>query len=193
MMLAMSYQETTDRYAPAFTDGADTSLIKKALEGDRHAFERLYRRHSGRVHAVILRLVGHDRARAEDLTQDTFVRLWQKLGDFRFESAFSTWLHRMAVNTALMSMRSEAPMATDDAALDALAEVPMPENLRPDQRIDLEVLITKLPARARSVLVLHDVEGWKHEEISQELGIAVGSSKAHLHRARQLLAKWFGA
>ncbi len=152
-----------------------------------------HRRHCGRVHAVILRLVGHDRARAEDLTQDTFVRLWQKLGDFRFESAFSTWLHRMAVNTALMSIRGEAPMATDDAALDALAEVPMPENLRPDQRIDLEVLIAKLPARARSVLVLHDVEGWKHEEISQELGIAVGSSKAHLHRARQLLAKWFGA
>lgn len=195
MMTAMSHPDSFDRFAPAFADGADTSLIRKALDGDRHAFERLYRRHSGRVFAVILRLVGQDAARAEDLCQDTFVRVWQKLADFRFESSFGTWLHRLAVNTALMSLRSDVPteMTSDEAALDMLAELPTPEGLRPDQRIDLEALIGKLPPRARSVLVLHDVEGWKHEEIGEELGIAVGSSKAHLHRARQLLGKWFGA
>lgn len=186
----MSHQEPNDRSTPALADGADVSLIRKALDGDRHAFERLYRRHCGRVHAVILRLVGHDVARAEDLVQDTFVRVWQKLGDFRFESTFGTWLHRLAVNTALMWLRGQDPVSSDEAALDALAELPMPETLRPDQRLDLEAMIAKLPPRARSVLVLHDVEGWKHEEISQELGIAVGSSKAHLHRARQLVCKW---
>lgn len=193
MILAMSHQETFEAFAPSYTDGADTALIKKALGGDRHAFERLYRRHAGRVHAVILRLVGHDQARAEDLTQDTFVKVWQKLADFRFESAFSTWLHRLAVNTALMALRAESGMQTEADGLDQVADMAVPETLKPDQRVDLEVLIGKLPTRARAVLVLHDVEGWKHEEIGAELGIAVGSCKAHLHRARQLLSKWLGA
>lgn len=192
MILTMSHQDSFDSFTPAFTDGADTSLIKKAVGGDRHAFERLYRRHTGRVFAVILRLVGQDQARAEDLTQDTFVKVWQKLADFRFESAFSTWLHRLAVNTALMALRSESGMQIDADGLEQIADMPVPETLKPEHRVDLEVLIGKLPARARAVLVLHDVEGWKHEEIGAELGIAVGSSKAHLHRARQLLSKWLG-
>jgi RNA polymerase sigma-70 factor (ECF subfamily) len=174
-------------------ESADHALVRAAAEGDRHAFERLYRRHSARVFAVILRLQGGDRGRAEDLTQEAFVRVWQKLPEFRFESAFSTWLHRLAVNTALMALRSARgePGADEDVSdpdfhfADGMARLP-------DLGIDLDKVIAKLPPRARAVLVLHDVEGWKHEEISDELGMAVGSSKAQLHRARNLLKQWLG-
>ncbi len=174
-------------------ESADNALVRAAAEGDRGAFERLYRRHASRVFAVILRLQGGDRGRAEDLTQDAFVRVWQKLPEFRFESAFTTWLHRLAVNTALMALRAARvePSADEDVSDPDFA---MADTLtrRPDIGIDLEVLIAKLPPRARAVLVLHDVEGWKHEEISGELGMAVGSSKAQLHRARGLIKKWLG-
>ena len=174
-------------------ESADNALVRAAADGDRHAFERLYRRHSPRVFAVILRLQGGDRGRAEELTQDAFVRVWQKLAEFRFESAFSTWLHRLAVNTALMALRAARgePGADEDASDPdfALADT---LTRRPDIGIDLEALIAKLPPRARAVLVLHDVEGWKHEEISGELGMAVGSSKAQLHRARNLIKQWLG-
>ena len=156
-------------------------------------FEALYRRHSRRVYAVLWRLCGHE-ARAEDLVQEAFVRAWQALPGFRFESAFSTWLHRLAVNTALMELRSRAggeALETDDTALDV-----HPESDSAGQRtalaIDLERAVATLPPRARAVLVLHDIEGWKHAEIAAELGMAVGSSKAQLHRARGLLRTRLG-
>jgi RNA polymerase sigma-70 factor (ECF subfamily) len=163
-------------------------LVRRAAAGDIAAFEQIYRDHVGRVHGAILRLVGMDRARAEELTQDAFVRAWQKLSSFRHESAFSTWLYRLGVNTALMDLRGrreEDPV--DSAALELAAggEVPFCAA----ERGDLERAVSNLPPRARAVLVLHDVEGWKHEEISLELGMAVGSSKAQLHRARGLLRR----
>jgi RNA polymerase sigma-70 factor (ECF subfamily) len=165
-----------------------SALVRRASAGDMQAFERLYRDNVGRVHGAILRLVGMDRARAEELTQEAFVRAWQKLSSFRHESAFSTWLYRLGVNTALMDLRGRREEATvDEAALEAAAggEVPFCAA----ERGDLERAVSELPPRARAVLVLHDVEGWKHEEISAELGMAVGSSKAQLHRARGLLRR----
>src|SRR6201995_1586704 len=165
-----------------------STLVRRASAGDTRAFETLYRDHVGRIYGTILRLVAMDRARAEELTQEAFVRAWQKLGSFRHESAFSTWLHRLSVNTALMALRGKRDIESLDATemeLAAGGEVPFCAA----ERGDLERAVSELPPRARAVLVLHDVEGWKHEEISAELGMAVGSSKAQLHRARGLLRR----
>jgi len=175
------------------SDG-DHALVRAAGSGDTRAFEALYRKHSRRVFAVVWRLSGGQAARAEDLVQEAFIRAWQALPKFRFESAFSTWLHRLAVNTALMDIRSRAgneDRETDDSPLEIMATHDT-AGQRTRQRIDLERAVATLPERARAVLVLHDVEGWKHEEIAAELGMAVGSSKAQLHRARNLLRTRLG-
>jgi len=174
------------RELPLPTD--DAALVRRSLAGDLDAFELLYRGHVGRVHGAILRLVGMDRGRAEELTQDAFVRAWQKLSSFRHESAFSTWLYRLGVNTALMDLRGRRDAKEtdiEDLELAAGGDVPFCAG----ERGDIERAVSKLPPRARAVLVLHDVEGWKHEEIANELGMAVGSSKAQLHRARGLLRR----
>ena len=176
----------TDAATPADVDAA---LARSAAGGDGSAFEALYRRHAGRVHGVIARLVGYDRARAEDLTQDAFVRAWQALPAYRYESAFSTWLHRLAVNTALMDLRARRSRVQAHEGEDAFDEVGTVDSAGHGAALsmDLERAVATLPPRARAVLVLYDVEGWKHEEIAEALGMAVGSSKAQLHRARGLL------
>ena len=162
-------------------------LVKRAQGGDMAAFEQLYRDHVGRVFAVCMRLAG-DASLAEELAQEAFVRAWQKLGSFRGESAFSSWLYTLAVNTALTERRSRRRrtarvMTTDDlAAFDKPGKPPGPE-----RGFDLERALAKLPPGARAVLVLHDVEGYKHHEIAEMTGIAEGTSKAQLHRARRLL------
>ena len=173
---------------------ADLPLARAAAKGDLSAFEALYRRHLGRVHGVIARLVGHHGARAEDLTQDTFVRAWQALPGYRFESAFGTWLHRLAVNTALMDLRARRSRPSLDGYEDALAGLGTHDSAGHATALglDLERAVATLPPRARAVLVLYDVEGWKHEEIADALGMAVGSSKAQLHRARGLLRARLG-
>jgi RNA polymerase sigma-70 factor (ECF subfamily) len=157
-----------------------------AAGGDRRAFERLYQTQVGRVHSICLRMVG-DRATAEELTQDVFVRAWEKLALFRGESALSTWLHRLAVNVVLNHRKSEGRRRVrhddDPAALDDRAGHVAPAGAR----MDLEKAIAKLPPGARRVFVLHDVEGFKHEEIAEMLGVTAGGSKAQLHRARMLL------
>ena len=180
--------------APVQAEDPDGVLVRAAGRGDMTAFEALYRRHSGRVHGVIARLVGGHAGRAEDLTQEAFVRAWQALPGYRFESAFTTWLHRLAVNTALMELRARRsrPQASDDEdALDNLGSIDSAGHVTA-LSMDLERVVATLPPRARAVLVLHDVEGWKHEEIAAELGMAVGSSKAQLHRARGLLRTRLG-
>lgn len=183
---ALSMNLTLPETEPPATDVS--ALVRRAACGDIAAFEQLYRDHVGRVHGAILRLVGMDRARAEELTQDAFVRAWQKLSSFRHESAFSTWLHRLGINTALMDLRGRRDEdSMDNAALELAAGGDVP--FCAAERGDLERAVSNLPPRARAVLVLHDVEGWKHEEISVELGMAVGSSKAQLHRARGLLRR----
>jgi RNA polymerase sigma-70 factor (ECF subfamily) len=185
--------ELSSVQSPVEDDG-DHALARAAGRGDSRAFETLYRRHSRRVYAVVWRLAGGQAARAEDLVQESFIRAWQALPAFRFESAFSTWLHRLAVNTALMELRGRAgglDRETDDAMLEYVATGDTAGQRMRDQ-LDLERAVATLPERARAVLVLHDIEGWKHEEIATELGMAVGSSKAQLHRARNLLRKRLG-
>lgn len=191
----MPWPATARPQAAAAGDDPDHSLARAAGSGDMSAFEALYRRHVGRVHGVIARLVGHAGARAEDLTQEAFVRAWQALPGYRFESRFSTWLHRLAVNTALMELRAarSRPRTDDDEdVFENLGSIDSAGHATA-LSMDLEQAVATLPPRARAVLVLHDVEGWKHEEIAGELGMAVGSSKAQLHRARGLLRKRLGA
>ena len=195
VMLTAAVTNWTPTESPsAPSEDADRELVRSASTGNVAAFEALYRRHIGRVHGVIARLVGGHSARAEDLTQEAFVRAWQALPAYRFESAFSTWLHRLAVNTALMELRSRRsrPQASDDEdALDSIGSIDSAGHVMA-LTMDLERAVSTLPPRARAVLVLHDVEGWKHEEIATELGMAVGSSKAQLHRARGLLRTRLG-
>lgn len=187
-MNARNLEPTADAVADV-----DSLLARQAADGDAGAFESIYRRHAGRVHGVIARLVGGHGARAEDLTQEAFVRAWQALPQFRFESAFATWLHRLAVNTALMELRGRrsGPRFDDDEALEDVGVVDTAGH-GAALTMDLERAVATLPPRARAVLVLHDVEGWKHEEIATELAMAIGSSKAQLHRARQLLRARLG-
>lgn len=181
----------TPRNVASEPASADYALVRRAVAGDVTAFEMLYRRHSARVHGAVWRLSGMNESRAEELTQEAFVRAWRKLGSFRYESAFSTWLHRLAVNVALMALRARGPEDTVELdALEAVADPVVP--FCAGERSDLERAVANLPPRARAVLVLHDVEGWKHEEISRELGMAIGTSKAQLHRARGLLRTMLG-
>jgi len=162
-------------------------LVEAARAGDLVAFERLYRENERRVFALCLRL-SSDATLAEELTQDVFVRAWKKLDSFRGESAFSSWLYPIAVNTALSERRSRQRRLArivpteDPAALERPQPPPAPE-----AGFDLEKAMAKLPPGARSVFVLHDVEGRTHEEIATLLGLATGTSKAQLHRARRLL------
>ena len=193
LMLTMPMPSETLCLTPSTDDGDDAVLAMRAAKADVGAFEQLYRRHHRRVHGVILRLVGYASARAEDLTQEAFVRAWQALPGFRHESSVSTWLHRLAVTTALMELRSQRnrPLQDDDEeAFDQLSAPDTAGNAVLGR--DLERAVATLPPRARAVLVLYDVEGWKHEEIATELGMAVGSSKAQLHRARGLLRARMG-
>lgn len=189
--LPMHEAVTIDASAGNPERGLDNDLVVRAAGGDTVAFEQLYRRHVRRVHGAIWRLVGGNQARAEELTQDAFVNAWKALPQFRFQSAFGTWLHRLAVNTALMHLRARSggeDREVDDAPLEHVAA----GGPRAGLGLDLERAVARLPPRARAVLVLHDVEGWKHNEIAVELGMAVGTSKAQLHRARTLLRGWLG-
>jgi RNA polymerase sigma-70 factor (ECF subfamily) len=164
--------------------------VALAAAGDSSAFERLYRTHVAKVHSLTRRMLGSDQA--DEVTQDIFVRTWQKLGTFRGESAFGTWLHRLALNVVIerrraFAMRRER-VADDPSALD-LATVPP---ARTDLLVDFEQAIEQLPPGAREIFVLHDVEGYKHREIAGLLDITAGTSKRQLHRARMLLRKQLG-
>jgi RNA polymerase sigma-70 factor (ECF subfamily) len=161
-------------------------VVRRAQAGDQEAFGDLYRAHAGRVYALCLRLEA-DAARAEELTQDVFVRAWERIASYRGESAFGTWLHRLAVNVVLADRRSAWRRAKrllttgDPAAFERARE----SASAPD--LDLEAAIAALPPGARTVFVLHDVEGYTHDEIAGLSGIAEGTSKAQLFRARRLL------
>ena len=174
--------------APPVTqlERAPADDVALAASGDRRAFERLYRENVNRVFAVCVRMSG-DRGRAEELTQDVFVRVWEKLPLFRGESAFSTWVHRLAVNVILNARKAEG---RDRSRHDPDGEEALEERgaaPHHGDRMDLEAAIATLPPGARRVFVLHDVEGYKHEEIAEMLGVTAGGSKAQLHRARMLL------
>jgi RNA polymerase sigma-70 factor (ECF subfamily) len=166
-------------------DTADAAL---AAGGDGRAFERLYRAHVGRVRALACRLMGADEA--DEATQDVFVRAWEKLGTFRGDAAFGTWLHRLGVRVILT--RRAARGTRQQRFVDGSEAIDLGKSRadRPDLRVDFETAIARLPDGAREVFVLYDVEGYKHEEIAELLGIAVGTSKSQLHRARMALRAW---
>lgn len=177
--------DLTITVAPTHSAPSELHDVTAAARGDRAAFERVYRRHVDRVYSLSVRMLG-DRGLAEEATQDVFVRVWQKLPGFRGESAFGTWLHRVAVNVVLSRRRAasiQQGRQGDAAALDEVSDRPHPVG----DRLDLEQAIAGLPHGARTVFVLHDVEGFTHEEIGDQLGITPGGSKAQLHRARRLL------
>jgi RNA polymerase sigma-70 factor, ECF subfamily len=174
----------------------EAEAIRRAQQGDAEAFERIYRLHSRRVYALCLRMVGNT-AEAEDLTQEAFLQLFRKIGTFRGESAFSTWLHRLAVNVVLMRLRKKS-----------LAETSLDEATEPDEegggprkdiggpdlrlsgsvdRVNLERAVEQLPPGYRSVFVLHDVQGYEHNEIAVIMNCSIGNSKSQLHKARMRL------
>jgi RNA polymerase sigma-70 factor (ECF subfamily) len=169
------------------TRSRDAALSGRAKNGDASAFEELYRLNVRRIYALCFRLAG-DPSLADELTQDVFVRAWQKIGSFRGDSAFSTWLHPLAVNVALSERRSRRRRLNRVFAVEDPAAFERPtRSASPDLAFDLDKAMAGLPPGARSVFVLHDVEGMKHEEIAGVSGVAVGTSKAQLHRARKLL------
>src|SRR3954465_8374506 len=161
--------------------------VALAAQGGQAAFERIYRTHVARIHGLTRRMLSTQEA--DEVTQDIFVRTWQKLGQFRGESAFATWLHRLAVNVVIERRRSFAiqreRMSDDPSALDVLTVGPA----RADLKVDFETAIDQLPPGAREIFVLHDVEGYKYREIAVMLDIATGTSKRQLHRARMLMRK----
>lgn len=170
---------------PAIID--ELGLVRRAQNGDASAFEGLYRAEVGRVYAVCLRMTG-DRTAAEVLTQDAFVQAWRAIDQFRGDSAFSTWLFRIAVNVVRMSQRAEARRNAHMSVEGDLEHVQTRAHRpRHDEAIDLEDAIAALSPQCRAVLVLHEIEGYRHDEIAEMLDIAAGTSKAHLHRARKLL------
>jgi len=172
----------------------ESALVRAAVAGDRDAYERIYHRHAPRLYAVLWRLCGGQAARAEDALQEAFLQAWRALPGFRFDSSLGTWLHRLGVNAALMELRANAARDAADSGDDdgdLLDSMPALERCA-GTSLDLERALETLPPRARAVLVLHDIEGWKHHEIAEQLQMAVGSSKAQLHRARGLLRARLG-
>jgi RNA polymerase sigma-70 factor, ECF subfamily len=179
---------TTVRTEPLVADTADVAL---AVAGDAEAFERLYRRHVVRIHTLCVRMVGDESA--EEVTQDVFVRAWEKLELFGGRSAFGTWLYRLAINVCLgyrtKASRWGGRFRSDEGVL---ARAPGRRG-QPEHRVDLGRALDRLPAGAREVFVLHDVEGYKHREIGEMLGIAEGTSKSQLHEARMTLRQYLKA
>ncbi|MEM7357286.1 MAG: sigma-70 family RNA polymerase sigma factor, partial [Acidobacteriota bacterium] len=163
--------------------------VEQAQAGDVNAFEELYQLHAGRVYALCLRMSG-DAQEAEELTQDAFVRAWEKLGSFRGQSAFSSWLHRLTVNVVHGRWRSRGRRRDRVVSIgDAVDLKEQRHEPKPRLALDLEAAIAQLPAGARTVFVLHDIEGHRHRDIAELTGLAIGTSKTQLHRARKLLRK----
>jgi RNA polymerase sigma-70 factor (ECF subfamily) len=180
------------RRAAADRDAMD---VARAAKGDVQAFERLYHAHVPRVYSLVRRMAGGSRGPGggpdvDELAQDIFVRAWQKLGTFRGDSAFGTWLYRLAVNVVLERFRSGGAERAHRVDSAAAFETARSTPARPDISIDFEAALERLPNGAREIFVLHDVEGYKHHEIATLLGISAGTSKAQLHRARMMLRRY---
>jgi RNA polymerase sigma-70 factor (ECF subfamily) len=196
----LARNQPRDPNAPASSQSAkpltEADAIRLAQAGDAAAFEFLYQLHSRRVYALCLRMVKNP-ADAEDLMQEAFLQLFRKIGTFRGESAFSTWLHRMTVNVVLMRLRKKSlPVASLEEATEPDEETggPRKDIGAPDlrlsgavDRVNLERSVEKLPPGYRTVFVLHDVQGYEHNEIADIMGCSVGNSKSQLHKARTRL------
>jgi RNA polymerase sigma-70 factor (ECF subfamily) len=173
--------------ARAASPAEPVSDVARAAAGDVRAFEAVYRTHLPRVHSLVRRMTGG--RDADELTQDVFVRLWQKLGSFRGESSFTTWLHRLTVNVVIERFRTEQQRRRRHLDGEAVFESLAAPGGSRDLPMDFETALEKLPDGAREVFVLHDVEGYKHGEIAALLDISAGTSKAQLHRARMMLRR----
>jgi RNA polymerase sigma-70 factor (ECF subfamily) len=175
------------------TKAADFELAKVAAHGDMAAFEEIYKRHHRRVYSICLRML-QNASEAEDLTQDVFIQLYRKIGSFRGDSAFTTWLHRMTVNQVLMHFRKrtvkfEKTTEEGETPDQIVSGTSNPERMRIVDKIALDNAIEQLPAGYKNVFILHDVEGFEHEEVARILGCSVGTSKSQLHKARLKLQK----
>lgn len=171
----------------------DFALAQNASKGDMVAFEELYKRHHRRVYSICLRMLQNS-SEAEDLTQDVFIQLYRKIGSFRGDSAFTTWLHRMTVNQVLMHFRKrnvkfEKTTEEGETPDQIVSGTANPEKMRIVDKIALDNAIAQLPAGYKNVFLLHDVEGFEHEEVARILGCSVGTSKSQLHKARLKLQK----
>jgi RNA polymerase sigma-70 factor (ECF subfamily) len=167
---------------------ATLDCIRRAQAGDVDAFEVLYRENSGRVYALCIRLRGGDKSDATELMQDVFVKAWRRLATFRGDCAFSSWLHRLAVNTMLENARSERRRTARVLSMEDTSLLPgAAQSTNVDLKMDMEQAVASLPKGARLAFVLHDVEGYQHQEIAEQLSVSVGTVKAQLHRARRLL------
>lgn len=170
---------------------SDQDLARRVAEGDLRAFEMLYNRHSRRVYSLCLRMTSNQ-TEAEDLTQEVFIQLYRRIGSYRGEAAFTTWLHRLTVNQVLMRFRKRNvrfETTTEDGELPVVAECGIPKSMPIVDQIALDKAISQLPTGYRTVFLLHDVEGYEHEEVARMLGITVGTSKSQLHKARLKLRK----
>jgi RNA polymerase sigma-70 factor, ECF subfamily len=167
----------------------ERATVARAQAGDAAAFEALYREHVGRIYALARRMLGPDEA--DDATQDVFIRAWRNLGQYRGDAAFGTWLYRLAINLLLgkrsqLATRRERYGGDDEAGTAARPTQPQ----RVDLRVDFDAALERLPRGARQVFVLHDVEGYTHEEIAGMLEVSAGTSKSQLHRARMTLRQY---
>ncbi|MBU3023612.1 RNA polymerase sigma factor [Aestuariibacter sp. A3R04] len=168
----------------------DAAVIKAAQSGDRLAYHQLYQQHVKRVYALCLRLTG-DHGLAEDATQEVFIQLWRKLDNFDERSRFTTWLHSVTANVTISYMRKQRNWFQRMFSLEGgMAE--SQEAQMCSSEVDLDSYIRRLPEKARLVFVLHAIEGYRHEEVADMLNMAVGTSKAQFHRAKQLLKEWMG-
>jgi RNA polymerase sigma-70 factor (ECF subfamily) len=185
---------TTELVTAADTETSQTSdyaLAQAAASGDMAAFELLYARHNRRVYSLCLRMT-QNQSEAEDLAQEVFIQLFRKLGSFRGESAFTTWLHRLTVNQVLMhfrkrSVKLEQTTEEGETPVQIVVGTANPNSMPVVDRIALDKAVGQLPPGYRTVFVLHDVEGHEHEEIARMLGCSVGTSKSQLHKARMKL------
>lgn len=166
---------------------AERDEAARAAAGDTAAFERLYRSHVGRIHALAARMLSAEEA--PEATQDVFVRAWQRLETFRGEAQFGTWLHRVAVNVILTRRAAHGTRRSRFVEGDEVLETLPARTGRSDLGMDFESALAALPGGARQVFVLHDIEGYRHEEIATLLGVTTGTTKAQLHRARMLLRR----
>jgi RNA polymerase sigma-70 factor, ECF subfamily len=184
----------TDARKPEGDRLSEADAIQRAKQGDAEAFEVLYNLHKRRVYSLCLRMTANT-AEAEDLAQEAFLQLFRKIGTFRGESAFSTWLHRMAVNVVLMRLRKKGlPVVPLEETLETEEEAPKKELGSQDavlagslDRLQLQRAVEALPPGYRMIFVLHDVEGYEHNEIAEIVGCSIGNSKSQLHKARMKL------
>ena len=172
----------------SYAKAKDFDLTQAAAAGDMGAFEEVYQRHHRRVYSICLRML-QNAHEAEDLTQDVFIQLYRKIGSFRGDSAFTTWLHRMTVNQVLMHFRRRSvknEKVSEDGEIPEQTVVGSsdPNRMQVIDRIALRNAIAELPKGYKNVFILHDVEGYEHEEVARRLGISVGTSKSQLHKAR---------